>query len=131
MFHNPTRLLAVGAKLKTEEKVVKMTDEKLKNIADEKASDPEEVQSNEEAENDPKDATNKKKKKKKRSKGTRSEFLREDSAHDSVIGLASTMSERCKGYLGYLGRHQRFSSDQRMEMPVNYAEEFFLRLLAR
>lgn len=53
-----------------------MTDEKLKNIADEKASDPEEVQSNEEAENDPKDPANKKKKKKKRNKGKNSRKLR-------------------------------------------------------
>ena len=41
----------------------------LKTVVDEKVSDPEEVGSNEEAENDTKDVTNKKKKKKKRNKG--------------------------------------------------------------
>lgn len=45
----------------------KMSD--LKTVVDGKVSDPEEVGSNEEAENDPKDATSKKKKKKKRNKG--------------------------------------------------------------
>lgn len=41
----------------------------LKIVIDEKVSDPEEVGSNEEAENDTKDVSNKKKKKKKRNKG--------------------------------------------------------------
>jgi hypothetical protein len=83
-----------------------MTDEKLKTIADEKASDPEEVQSNEEGENDPKDATNKKKKKKKRSKGNNSEkfkFPRKFSAHAFVIELICAMSGRIKGYLEISG----------------------------
>lgn len=46
-----------------------MSDEKLKIAAETKASDPEDVPSNEEAENDTKDVANKKKKKKKRNKG--------------------------------------------------------------
>lgn len=53
-----------GKKFSTEKK---MSD--LKTVVDGKVSDPEEVGSNEEAENDPKDATSKKKKKKKRNKG--------------------------------------------------------------
>lgn len=43
-------------------------DEKLK-VMEEKASDPEDVPSNEEADNENKDVTNKKKKKKKKNKG--------------------------------------------------------------
>lgn len=51
------------------EVAVKMSDEVLKKVSEEKVSDHEDVPSNDEAENDPKDATNKKKKKKKRNKG--------------------------------------------------------------
>lgn len=46
-----------------------MSDEQVKVLTDGKVSDAEDVQSNEEVENDVKDATNKKKKKKKRNKG--------------------------------------------------------------
>lgn len=46
-----------------------MSDLKVKNLEDEKVSEPEDIASNEEAENDVKDVTNKKKKKKKRNKG--------------------------------------------------------------
>lgn len=53
--------------MKHTEKKIEMSE--LKTIVDEKVSDPEEVNSNEEAENETKDVTNKKKKKKKRNKG--------------------------------------------------------------
>lgn len=46
-----------------------MSDLKVENIDAEKVSEHEDVASNEEAENDVKDVTNKKKKKKKRNKG--------------------------------------------------------------
>lgn len=49
-----------------------MSEEKVKILIEDKASDPEEVESNEEAEISAKDVTNKKKKKKKRSKGEES-----------------------------------------------------------
>lgn len=46
-----------------------MSEEKVDILVADKASDPEEVGSNEEADNDTKDVSNKKKKKKKRNKG--------------------------------------------------------------
>lgn len=69
MFHFPLRFRWLR---NFREKIKKIFCEKmseLKTVVDEKVSDPEEVASNEEAENDTKDVTSKKKKKKKRNKG--------------------------------------------------------------
>lgn len=49
-----------------------MSEEKIEIVVESKGSDPEEIASNEEADNDTKDVSNKKKKKKKRNKGENS-----------------------------------------------------------